>query len=323
MAKLRRVNGFDYEDIVLVPSKGIVNSRSEVNVKQKLGIMEFELPVIPANMSTVIDEDLAINLGKKNYFYILHRFNVNTIDFIDRCKQENVFSSISLGIKENDYKLIKDLKNGGKTPDYITIDVAHGYTENVATMVKEVKENFPNVFVIAGNVATPEGALFLEEAGADALKVGIGGGSACLSTPNTGFGSRNWQLSAVEQVANKLKRAQLIADGGIKEFGDIAKSLAFGADFVMMGNLLAGHDESPGKLVSNHNGESVKEFFGSASEFQKGHNKNVEGKKLYLTPKGSIFNTLEIIKDNLQSSVSYAGGTDLSILPQVEYVFVN
>lgn len=322
MAKLRKVNGFDYKDVVLVPSKGIVNSRSEVNVKQRLGNRFFNLPIIPANMSTVIDEDLAVMLAKENYFYILHRFNVNNLDFIDRCRQEKIFSSISLGIKNVDYQIVSDLKSAGMSPDYVTIDVAHGYCENVAKMVREVKSLLPDSFVIVGNVATPEGALFLENAGANCIKVGIGGGAVCLSTPNTGFGSRGWQLSAVEQVANNVKNANIIADGGIKEFGDIAKSLAFGADFVMMGNLLAGHDESPGRLVIDNSGNQFKEFFGSASEFQKGHKKNIEGKKIYLEPKGSIFDTLKMIKDNLQSSVSYAGGKDLSILPQVEYVFI-
>lgn len=322
MAKERKIKTFDYKDIVLVPSQGKVASRSLASTKQKIGKITVNLPIIPANMSTVIDEDLAISLGKQNYFYIMHRFNTDNVVFIDKCIQENIYSSISLGIKEIDYKIIKDLKNNNKEPDFITIDVAHGYAEPVGNIIKEVRNNFKNTYIIAGNVATPEGAIFLEEAGANCVKIGIGDGSACLSTPNTGFGSKGWQLSAVEQVANSVNNADIIADGGVREYGDIAKALAFGADFVMIGGLLAGHNESPGKIMIDETGKEFKEFFGSASEFQKGTHKNVEGKKLYIETRGSIFNTLNTIKENLQSSISYAGGYDLSILPQVEYIIL-
>lgn len=325
MAKLKKIKTFDCKDVVLLPKECIVNSRSEVSTARQLDTNRdfFDLPIIPANMSTVIDENLSISLAKKNYFYIMHRFDVDAVNFVDRCENENVFSSISLGIKQADYQILENLKNAGKTPDYVTIDVAHGFNFNVVNIAKKVKEFFPTCFVIAGNVADLEGALFLENSGVvDAVKVGIGGGSACLSTPNTGFGSKGWQLSSIEEIAYNVKHVSIIADGGVKEYGDIAKYLAFGADFVMLGGLLAGHDESPGKLVSNEKGEQVKEFFGSASEFQKGHKKNVEGKKLYLPPKGSIFNTYEIIKENLQSAVSYAGGKDLNSLQNVEYVVI-
>lgn len=322
MSKLLKIKTFDYEDVVLIPKKGVVKSRSEVNVTQELGGHRFNLPVIPANMSTVIDEELAIKLAEEGFFYVMHRFDVDPVEFIDRTEQEGVISSISFGTKDYDYEVLATLKKMGKMPDYITVDVAHGYSQSASSMISSIREVSPQTFIIGGNVATPEGGLFLEAAGADAVKVGIGPGKACLSTMNTGFGTRGWQLSAVEQVADRLLHADTIADGGIQNYGDIAKSIVFGADFVMMGRMLAGHEESPGKLVIDEDGEEKKEYFGSASEFQKGNNKHIEGKKLHLEPKGSIFSTLQTIKENLQSAVSYAGGRGLIDLRQVEYVEV-
>ena len=310
MAKLKKFKACDYDDVMLVPGRCVVGSRSEVDVTRSLGGRTFNLPVVPANMSTVINEKLAIQLAKSNYFYVLHRFNVDVIKFLKRCELANTFSSISLGVKEADYILLDEIKDSGYHPDYITVDVAHGYSDAVAAMVRKIKELLPTTYVIAGNVATPAGALFLEE-------------SACLSSPNTGFGTRGWQLSAIEEIANSGLSSEIIADGGIKTYGDIAKSLAFGADFVMIGGMFAGHNESPGSLIKDDTGKMFKEFFGSASEFQKGHKKNVEGKKLIVAAKGSIFETMQTIKENLQSSVSYAGGDNLEDLTNSEFVFIS
>lgn len=148
--------------------------------------------------------------------------------------------------------------------------------------------------------------------------------SACLTAPNTGFGSQHWQLSAVAGIANYFidNSVQIIADGGIRHYGDIAKSIAFGADMVMIGGLLAGHSENPCDLIEV-DGEFKKAFFGSASEHQKGEHKHVEGRRLYVPYKGSLETTLQIIKENLQSSVSYAGGNKLTDLRDVEYVIVR
>lgn len=147
--------------------------------------------------------------------------------------------------------------------------------------------------------------------------------SACLTAPNTGFGTQKYQLSVVEQVADALQTADVIADGGIRHYGDIAKAIALGADMVMIGGMLAGHDENPGDIIEDENGEKFKVFFGSASEFQKGEKKYVEGKKMNLPYKGSITETLRTIQENLQSSISYAGGRELLDLRSVEYVLLN
>ena len=325
MAKYVNITTFDYDDVRLLPKESIVTSRSLVDTTVKLGEHVFNLPVIPANMSTVIDEKLAVWLATHNYFYIMHRFDVDPIAFNAKMKNLGLVSSISLGIQDIDFTVVEKFKklSVNEQPDFITVDVAHGHTEKVANIVSFVKERLPNTFVIAGNVATVEGALFLEKAGADFLKVGVGPGLACLTAPNTGFGTQKWQLSAVQEISEKLSTAGVIADGGIREYGDIAKSLAFGADMIMVGGMLSGHEESPGETIVQSDGTKVKVFFGSASEHQKGESRYVEGKKLFVPYRGSINETLRTIKENLQSSVSYAGGTKLDDLQDVEYVLVD
>jgi len=314
---------FDYKNVRLLAKKCIIESRSQADVTVRLGNRVFNSPALPANMSTIIDETLAQWLAENNFFYVMHRFDVDPVEFVKNFNSKKLFTSISLGIKEIDYTHVDNLKKENLSPDYITIDVAHGHSDYVIKMIKYVKNHLPKSYVIAGNVGTAEGALELEEAGADCLKIGLGPGSACLTSPNTGFGTRDHQLSSILKISEVLKTADLIADGGIREYGDIAKSIAFGADMVMIGGMFAGHDENPGDLIEDENGEKFKIFFGSASEHQKGESKHVEGKKMLVSYKGSISSTLQTITENLQSSVSYAGGKELKDLRNVDYVLVD
>lgn len=313
---------FDYEDIQLIPNKCIVNSRSECNTSVTLGKHRFKLPVVPANMQTIIDEKIAIWLAKNGYFYIMHRFNENgRISFIQKMKEENLVSSISVGVKEYEYEFIDELAKKNLIPDYITIDIAHGHSNSVIEMIKYIKKTIPQAFLIAGNVGTPEAVRELENAGADATKVGIGPGKVCITKIKTGFGTGGWQLSALHWCS-KSARKPIIADGGIRTHGDIAKSIRFGATFVMIGSLFAGHEESPG-VTKEENGVLYKEYFGSASEFQKGEKKNVEGKKIWVTYRGKLEDTLVQMRQDLQSSISYAGGKDLESITKVDYVIVK
>lgn len=699
------VNTFDYDDVILVPGKNIIQSRSEVNTKTKIGNHVFNLPVVPANMSTIVDENTCIWLAERGFFYVMHRFDINPIEFTQRMHEKGLISSISLGIREADFKTVDEFQALNLTPEYITVDVAHGDSDQVFKIIGHIKKMLPQSYVIAGNVATTEGATRLAEAGADAVKIGVGPGcyaagtkvlmadssykniedikigdrvinkegkpvnvkgtrnsglrmvqrfkhtnwytdsyatgdhrhfgidmqglrptslddegyakiasknrkvagfpsrmqwmeledenlgallfprrvsfelpedfeinlgafsknssslknmneiikpsydlgyifgtflgdgnarisnkkgesasvkwafgineeatalklegaiervagkqasrvqsgkenliivslystiwgrflnsfgkfnnkhlpqdlmcsdrkylqgiydglidsdghieqdgrtaftntspklielmsiltlilkgvvpnqaphnvnnpqgglkgvinvdnfkksfrtrlntsylnrltddfycvkitsppvqhaivetydievddvtqsfiannvivhnSACLTAPNTGFGSQHHQLSTVAQVAETLETShpnvQIVADGGIRHYGDIAKSIAFGAHLVMIGGMLAGHDENPGDIL-DIDGEKKKAFFGSASEHQKGEKKHVEGKLMYMPYKGSLEDTMRTIKENLQSSVSYAGGRELQDLRNVSYV---
>lgn len=322
MAKRIMTQTFDYDDIMLVPKKCIVKSRSEIDTTIRIGDNNFNLPIIPANMSTVIDEKLAVTLAKNNYFYIMHRFNNNPLSIVKHMNDNNVISSISIGVQEADYENIIKLSESDYKVDYITIDIAHGDADSVTKIIKHIKEHLHNTFIIAGNVCTPDAVKRLENAGANALKIGIAPGAACLTGPNTGFGSRGWQLSAIEWCAEiSQPETLIIADGGIKNYGDIAKSIAFGADLVMVGSMLAGHEESPSNTITV-DGVEYKEYFGSASAEQKGDHKNVEGKSMLVPSKGSIFNTLQIIQENLQSSISYTGGKSLNDLINSNYVIL-
>ncbi len=278
---------FDYEDVQLIPNKCIVESRSECDTTVKFGPKTFKLPVVPANMQTVMNEELAEWFASNDYFYIMHRFDEEgRIPFIKKMQSQNLFASISVGVKDNEYTFIEQLSNEGLVPEYITIDIAHGHSEQVIRMIKHIKQHIPESFVIAGNVGTPEGVRELENAGADATKVGIGPGRVCITKIKTGFGTGGWQLAAIN-ACSKAARKPMIADGGIRTNGDIAKSIRFGASMVMVGSLFAAHEESPGETVELE-GKLYKEYFGSASEFQKGERKNVEGKKMFVEHKGYV-----------------------------------
>jgi IMP dehydrogenase/GMP reductase len=167
---------FDFDDINLIPKKGIVDSRSEIDTKTKLGNFEFKLPVIPANMECVIDDNIAEILASNGYFYIMHRFGLNAVDFIRKMKSKNLLSSISLGVNQDSYDTIDEIVTSNNTPDFVTIDIAHGHSIKMEKMLKYIKEKLPNTFVIAGNVSTPTAVMELEIWGADAVKVGIGPG---------------------------------------------------------------------------------------------------------------------------------------------------
>lgn len=313
---------YDFNDVQLVPKKCIVSSRSECDTGVQLGNHRFDLPIIPANMRCVIDEDLSLWLASNGYFYIMHRFEVNSYKFVRQMHHHSLLSSISIGVQEEDTLLIASYKGESVCPDYITIDIAHAHADSVARMIGTIKDIMPNTFVIAGNVCTPEAVEFLEAAGADATKIGIGPGAACTTKLKTGFGSAHWQLGAVK-ACSEIAKNPVIADGGIREHGDIAKAIAFGADMVMVGSMLAGFDESPGELIKRDDGRLVKEYYGSASEFNKGHRKNIEGRKLFVDYQGPIADRFQEIKEDLQSSISYAGGNSLESLRTVEYVVVK
>ncbi|MED3623488.1 GMP reductase [Neobacillus thermocopriae] len=313
---------FDYEDIQLIPAKSIVKSRSECDTTVEFGGHTFKLPVVPANMQTIIDEKLAAFLAENGYFYIMHRFQPEKrLAFVKDMQSRGLIASISVGVKEGEFEFIKQLAEENLTPEFITIDIAHGHSNSVIEMIKHIKNHLPKSFVIAGNVGTPEAVRELEHAGADATKVGIGPGKVCITKIKTGFGTGGWQLAALRWCA-KAASKPIIADGGIRTHGDIAKSIRFGATMVMIGSLFAGHEESPGETVIR-DGKTYKEYFGSASEYQKGERKNVEGKKMYVEYKGPIIDTLIEMEQDLQSSISYAGGNKLKDIRTVDYVIVK
>ena len=309
---------FDYDNILLLPRKCCVESRSECDASVTLGSRSFRIPAVPANMKTVVDESICTWLAQNGYFYVMHRFDLDNVQFVKDMHAKGCFASISLGVKQPDYDTVERFVAEGLVPEYITIDIAHGHADSVKNMIACLKQKLPQSFVIAGNVGTPEAVIELESWGADATKVGIGPGNVCITKLKTGFGTGGWQLSALKWCA-RVATKPIIADGGIRSHGDIAKSIRFGASMVMIGSLFAGHEESPGNTVEV-DGEKFKEYYGSASDFNKGEYKHVEGKRILEPVKGTLASTLIEMEQDIQSSISYSGGKKLMDIRKVNYV---
>jgi len=307
-----------FSNVLLLPKYSEVNSRSEVSTVRYLGKRAFNMPIIPANMKTVIDFDMAVYFARHNLFYIMHRFG-DTLEFCERMASEEKYISISVGVNEDSQQLIRELKKSSSQvePHYITIDIAHGHCLKMKNMIRFIKGLIPNVFLIAGNVCTREATDDLTKWGADAIKIGVGSGSVCVTKLQTGF-SRP-QFSAVLECAKNAK-VPIISDGGIEQNGDIAKALVAGAHFVMVGRALAGFEESPGRKVIHDDGRITKEYYGSASEHNKGMKEYVEGCRIEIPYRGSIADKLKEIKQSLASSISYAGGHDLTAFKDVQWI---
>lgn len=314
---------FDFQDINLIPRKCIVNSRNECDTSVILGRSTFHMPVVPANMECVINDEIAQKLATAGYFYIHHRFNVDAVAFSLKMKRAGLPVSISIGVNEDAYQIIATLVSENLMPDYITIDIAHGHSIKMEKIIKYIRETTcEQPYIIAGNVSTGEAVADLESWGADAIKVGIGPGSACTTYVATGFGSRGCQASVIRDCyMGKTKgTTKIIADGGIKEPGDIAKSLVLGAHIVMVGGMFSALTDSPGTMVTGQDGRLYKEFWGSASAFQSGKKNRIEGtKKLMIMKNHGILDELTHIKECLQSAISYGGGSDLSCFKDVRY----
>jgi len=246
---------------------------------------------------------------------------LDNLAFVKSMNDKGLFSSISLGVKQSDFDTIDQFVAQSLSPEYVTIDIAHGHSDSVQKMIRYLKEKLPQTFIIAGNVGTPEAIIDLENWGADATKVGIGPGKVCITKSKTGFGTGGWQLSALKWCA-RVATKPIIADGGIREHGDIAKSIRFGATMVMIGSMLAGHEESPG-LTVDVDGVKFKEYYGSASDFNKGEYKHVEGKRILEPIKGKLKDTLIEMQEDVQSSISYAGGLKLMDIRKVNYVILG
>jgi GMP reductase len=310
---------YDYKDVVLIPKMGIVDSRSQCNTSIKFGGFQFKLPVVPANMESVIDEDLAVKLAQNGYFYIMHRFGVDNIQFVRKMKSMCLISSISIGVNEDSYLQVEELISGDLVPDFITIDIAHGHSIKMKRMLEFLRSKNISSFIIAGNVCTEEAVNDLTIWGADCLKAGVSPGEACTTYQNTSFGSRGYQASMIRSLANH-SGVPIIADGGIRQNGDINVALTMGATMVMVGGMLSCFQDSPGNVVIQ-NGVSYKEFWGSASQFQSGKKNRIEGTKILKVMKNkTLIEELVSIEEAIQSGISYAGGSDLSSFNNVQYI---
>lgn len=312
---------YHYSNISLVPKKGILKSRSQADTSVMLGGKTFMLPVIPSNMKCTIDNNLARILAQRGFFYTMHRFD-DSMAFIQEAINKQFFLSISIGVKEEDRKLIKYLSENKLLVEYITLDIAHGHSDQALDMIKFIKNSLPTTFLIAGNIATSEAAWDLKKAGADAVKVGIGQGNACTTKDKTGFTVP--MFTCVHEIAIANIGVPIIADGGIRCNGDIAKAIVAGADMVMCGSLFAECSDSPSDTFQDDSGQVYKMYFGSASEHNKLEKRHIEG-TLKRIPQNSMtyLERLEEVRQDLSSAISYSGGTTLSSLKTVNYYIIN
>lgn len=318
-----------YSDICLVPDFSSCSSRSECTTQGILHGASFRLPVVPANMKSVISEEQCKWLSENNYFYIMHRFDVDTIKFVDRGNREGwSLISISVGVKAADKELINKLKSYGSRIDFITVDIAHGYSSLMRDMLLHIRDTMgQEVGIIAGNVCTPEAVTALYSWGADIVKVGIGQGSPCTTRDKTGFTmpmftsiKKCGECYASQEAFDKNVRIPIIADGGVRNNGDIAKALVAGADFVMAGGIFACCSDSPAASIEI-DGVLHNAYYGSASFENKKTQTHIEGKLNHVPSCGMNLQTkLQEITEDLQSSISYGGGVDLSVFKTVKYM---
>jgi GMP reductase len=327
---------YSYQEVFLKPRYSQFHSRSEVDVSVKLGNKTFKVPVIPANMKCTIDADKAKWMSDNDYFYVMHRFNSDPLakpnadnkKFIEMANKENFKNiSISIGVKEEDAELIHYCISKNLRIDFLTIDIAHGHSVKMKEILTGVNRmyrsdicNMDRPFIIAGNVASPEAVIDLENWGADATKVGIAAGKACRTYNETGFGVP--MFSCILECS-KVARRPIIADGGISECGDIAKALVAGASVVMAGGIFARSIDSPAETVYKNVSsneyyagggpiiitKTYKQYYGSASSHNKTGDSHIEGTLIELECDGiSYADKLRHMIGHLQSSISYAGG---------------
>jgi GMP reductase len=298
-----------YKNVFLLPQKSIVSSRRECDTSVQFGGHTFSMPVFPANMKSVVNENTCEFLASRGWFYTMHRFGIDTMKFAEYMNRKGLFVSISTGIDLTE--LIRLRNYSTVVPDYLTIDVANSWSILVEPIVKQIKDMFPDTFLIVGNVATTPAVVDLIKWGADAIKLGIAGGRVCVTKDKTGFARP--MVSTLLECVLAAGNVPIIADGGISTHGDIAKALACGATAIMAGSLFAGYDESAGDIIEI-DGRRYKEYFGSASEFNKVQQRNIEGKKILVDYKGPMSSLIQELQEDLQSSISYAGGKDLTAL---------
>jgi GMP reductase len=317
-----------FKDVMIRPKRSTLKSRSQVSLQREFKFLHANnswqgIPIIAANMDTVGTFEIATALAKNKLITAIHKHYTIAdwnVFMANAPKGIGDYIAISTGIKPSDVEKLAAILNSNPTIKFICIDVANGYSERFADFVKQTRETYPNKVIIAGNVVTGEMVEELLLAGADIIKVGIGPGSVCTTRIKTGVGYP--QLSAIIECADAAHGlgGQIISDGGCSSPGDIAKAFGAGADYVMLGGMLAGHNESGGEIVER-NGKLYKQFYGMSSvTAMKKHVGEVaeyrasEGKIVEVPFRGAVETTLQDILGGLRSTCTYVGALRLKEL---------
>jgi IMP dehydrogenase len=314
-----------FDDILLVPQKSSVSSRHDVDLSMSIGFknkkVRLSLPVIAAPMDTVCDTEMCIAMHNAGGMGILHRY-MSYQDQILKC-QDLIQKEVKFGValaSNNGYLAQADhLYNIGVR--FFLVDTANGHGTYATKAVAQLRNAFKDAHIMAGNVSTKDGFLRLAEAGADSVRVGIGGGSACTTRLVSGHGVPT--LQSIMDCAETFHECSIVADGGIRTSGDMVKAFAAGADAVMIGSMLAGTDEAPGEILISADGREVKAS-ASAQKDATGTVSVAEGISTTVPYKGSASHILNQIRGGLGSGCSYTGVEKLSYIEEFsEYVTVS
>ena len=326
MVPIKEARTFD--DVTLAPQHSAVLPSEVLTTTYLSKNLKLQIPIISSAMDTVTESKMAISIAKQGGIGIIHRnlTIAQQLSEIKKVKSKGLKVGAAVGTSQNEYNRVKNIiKNG---IDLIVVDTAHGHSERVANVIVKIKKiKSKKTTLCAGNIATAEAARFLCKLGVDVIKVGIGPGSICTTRLVAGIGMP--QLSALLEVKKGLnKKVKMISDGGIKFSGDIAKALAAGADAVMVGSLLAGTSEAPGKIIMKK-GKLFKIFRGMGSvgamnkgsadryfqKKQKDSSKYVpEGVEGLVKFKGDVNKVIHKLVGGLKSSMGYLGAKEIKYL---------
>ena len=317
-----------FKDVMFRPKRSTLKSRSEVTIEREFTFLHTQkkwsgVPLIAANMDTVGTFEMAEALYKEKIITAVHKhYSVQEwTDFLkDKSDDFYQYIALSTGTGKADEEKIKTILDSNPKIQFLCIDVANGYSEHFVEFVKKARQNFPDKIIMAGNVVTGEMVEELILAGADIIKVGIGPGSVCTTRVKTGVGYP--QLSAIIECADAAHGlgGQIIGDVGCKVPGDVAKAFGGGSDFVMLGGMFAGHDESGGELITE-NGKTFRLFYGMSSQTAMDkHSGGVaeyrasEGKTVKVPYKGPVSETVKDILGGVRSTCTYVGASKLKEL---------
>ena len=318
------LTGLTFDDVLLKPQYSEVVPTEVDTASFFTAKISLSTPVVSSAMDTVTESPMAIALAKEGGLGVIHK-NLSIerqAEEVQKVKSQNLQVAAAVGATGDFLDRAKALVKAGV--DAIVVDTAHGHSKRVLDAVKQIKKEMPEAQVVAGNVATAEGAKALVEVGVDAVKVGIGPGSICTTRMVSGCGVP--QITAImEAVAAVEGKVPVIADGGIKFSGDVAKAIAAGASCVMLGSLLAGTDEAPGEVFEEH-GKKFKSYRGmgslgamnEGSKDRYGQDKVVGGKlvpegvEARVPYKGSVINIIEQLVGGLRSGMGYCGAANIA-----------
>lgn len=317
-----------FKDVMIRPKRSTLKSRSQVTLDREFSFFNSKsswigVPIMAANMDTVGTFEMAQALSKQQLFTAIHKhYSLEQWQNFFKSAPDDIvnYIAVSTGTGKKDTQRLHDIFKLNSELRFICIDVANGYSQHFVDFVKSIRKQFPDKTIIAGNVVTGEMTEELILSGADIVKVGIGPGSVCTTRVKTGVGYP--QLSAIIECADAAHGlgGQIISDGGCSTPGDVAKAFGAGADFVMLGGMLAGHNESGGELIER-NGEKFKKFYGMSSttamEKHVGGVANYrasEGKTVEVPFRGEVISTINDILGGLRSTCTYVGALRLKEL---------